>query len=367
MLRKINIKNIGWFTLSILCYLILSYEGFIKYAFILLIAMVGLGLRDFCVSSKWLVVLVAPGCYFFAGFLAALINLDITANTFKEACFVLIPAIAAISIFNVVQLEDICDLLDTQFWALAIISILRTTASAEDLFESQYAFVLGAYVIYYYAFKRKAMFCVATLFAYLAHKRIAFAAVIMCILLYTVIMSFKRKQIQKWIINLVVIVTVCASYLWVAGVRLGIVKDILLKLHIESNGRINIWSKFDEYYKFGVQFWGRGIGFVASRLEDIQIAAFANLHNDLMRMYIETGFWGFGLCIFAYFYIIRKSNRDSGIATCRNVLLVSLVVYTFINYLTDNILIYINYWLPVYLLFLGIMYAPLKGEKELQV
>lgn len=365
-MRQISTRNIGWFFVSFFCYWVLSHSGFYKYIFILLIAFLGLGIKKFRVPSKYFIILIAPVCYFFVGFFSALANLNITKFSFKVSCFVLIPAIAAICIFNMIHLKDFGSVLDMQFWAIAVISIVvgYEGLSQGRLFESQYAYILGAYVIYYYAFKRKGMFLAAAFFTFLANKRITLAAVVASIFLYTVIMFFKNRKIQKWVMNCVAIGTVCVCYVWIALVKRGTVYDIFSALHIESNGRINIWNKINEYYEFGVLYFGKGMGFVTHYLNGLQIPGFDNLHSDLLLIYIETGFWGLGLCVISYFYMIRKKGSFSNIYVARKALSISLIVYTIMNYLTDNTLIYINYWLPMYLLFLGLMFAPIGCREE---
>lgn len=365
MMRQINTRNIGWFALSIICYWVLSYGGFFKYIFILLIALLGLGIKKFCVPQKYFVVLTTAVCYFLIGFICAVLNLNITKFSFKVSCFIFIPALAAICIFNAIQIKNIGIILDIQYFAIVIISIIVGSTSLKQgrLFESQYAYILGAYAIYYYALKRKRLFFSAILFTFLANKRIVLAAVAVSILLYTVIIFIKNRQIRRWINNCVVIGTLIACYMWIAFVKSGAVVTLFSTLNIESNGRINIWNNISDYYEFGTFYVGKGMGFVVNFLNELQIPGFANLHNDLLLLFIETGFWGFGLCVLSYFYMISRGVKKSKKFSSRNVLLISLIIYSFMNYLTDNILIYINYWLPGYLMFLGIMFAPV-GCKE---
>lgn len=359
-------RNIGWFLLSVLCYFVLSQGGFFKYIFIMIIAFCGIGMRNFYVSKKYWVILSAPVCYFVTGLILAVVNFNITKFTFKDSCFILIPAIAAICVFSAVPQKDVRIALDMQFGAIGIISIIIGSASLRhgSLFESQYAYILGAYAIYYYAYKRKGLFCAAVILTYLANKRIVHVAVIASILLYTVIRLLKNKQAKKWIINCAIIGTVCVCYGWIAAIKKGMVYAILSTFHIQSNGRTNIWGKIAPFYEWGLLYLGKGIGFVTNYLNELQIPGFANLHNDLLRTYIEVGFWGFGLCVVSYFCIIYKVKNTSSIYDARKVLLICLVVYTFMNFLTDNILIYINYWFPVYMLFLGIIFAPLDCRRK---
>lgn len=365
MRKQISTKNIGWFIVTILCYWILGQGGFSKYIFILSIAFLGLGMKKFKVSPKYFIILVSPACYFLTGLFCAAANLNISYSAFKVSCFMLVPAISSICICNAIESKDISVMLDLQFWAIAIISFIvgYKGLSRGNLFESQYAFILGAYVVYYYAYKRKGMLCIAGFFTFLANKRIVLMAVVVSILLYIVIRLFKNRQIQRWIINCVVMCTLCGCYIWVAFVKSGIIHTIFETLRIESNGRINIWNQIGEYYDFGISYFGKGIGFVTNYLNNLQILGFANLHNDLLLLYIETGFWGLGLCVIAHFYMVRRGRNFSKILSSRKILLICLIVYSFFNYLTDNIIIYINYWLPAYLMLLGIMFAP-HGRKE---
>ena len=72
-----------------------------------------------------------------------------------------------------------------------------------------------------------------------------------------------------------------------------------------------------------------------------QVVAINAVHNDILKMYVEMGFWGFLLWIMVYYvfqthwFITRCGEK---VAVC----FMAINVYMLVTYLTDNTMFY--YW-----------------------
>ena len=113
--------------------------------------------------------------------------------------------------------------------------------------------------------------------------------------------------------------------------------------------------------KFSLGFLGRGIGIVEKLLECYNISAFANLHNDLLKFYVELGFIGLGLYLASYIMMFLIAERYFGKSSMSYLFLVS--IYTIIIFATDNISIYLIYLIPMYVT----MFAVLSPEETSNV
>lgn len=85
------------------------------------------------------------------------------------------------------------------------------------------------------------------------------------------------------------------------------------------------------------------------------------LHNDLLKMYIEIGFVGFGL--WTAWWLVRKPNilmKKYGIEKAFICLL--FIVFSFVLYTTDNTESYTNYQfhLAAIITYISCFYEPRK-------
>ncbi|MDD6072610.1 MAG: hypothetical protein PUC12_17635, partial [Clostridiales bacterium] len=131
------------------------------------------------------------------------------------------------------------------------------------------------------------------------------------------------------------------------------------KHNINPMGRTDAYDQVKFMYELTPAFVGRGMGYVADYLSSAGIVGFGLLHNDDLAMYIELGFWGFLVFLASYGVIFRVMLKR--LRQREAVLVVCLILYTLVNYMTDNISIYISYMYPLYVMILALMH---QGEKE---
>ena len=124
----------------------------------------------------------------------------------------------------------------------------------------------------------------------------------------------------------------------------GKIKDTL---GIDTMGRKDLYEAFTDLYSFSPTFRGYGIGWVTRYIsimteEGIGVFGthnFGGMHNDLVTMYIELGFWGFAFWIWLSWQgKVVWCQKQYGTETA--FLLLYCTVYAFVTYATDNTAFY---------------------------
>ncbi len=223
--------------------------------------------------------------------------------------------------------------------------------------ESTYAFAFGAFAIYY-AYKRKWVFCaLSLLFLYFADKRIASIAVLLALILMLFLWLFENHEKLVYAIWAAVIGGLFA-YLYL--IYSGTMEYFCWGLDINTNGRVQMYSRVAETYNFSPFFLGEGLGVVETLMESYAVSAFSNLHNDILKFYIELGFFGLLIFLISYgitFYIAKRYYNNS-----KMVFLLIMSIYSMILYATDNVSIYILYTIPLYCMIFAVLTD--EGEKR---
>ena len=112
--------------------------------------------------------------------------------------------------------------------------------------------------------------------------------------------------------------------------------------------------------------FGQGLGDVVNLLGELQFPSFAtNLHNDLMKVFVEVGSLGYILWIASHFVMCYWISRKKNLGYKKTIFLNLVIIYSLLNYMTDNIMVYVNYWFPAYLILLMVAFSDddIKIEK----
>lgn len=91
---------------------------------------------------------------------------------------------------------------------------------------------------------------------------------------------------------------------------------------------------------------------------------FTNLHSDFYTGFLELGFTGFGVWILSYFWSFFRLTNDADDDNNGMIFALAAIVYTFIIYITDNILVYFEYWFPLNLMLLDMAYSGTAEKKR---
>ena len=333
---------------------IISEHGFIKYIITMLFS-ISMLMRT--IEVKNLYILMPGVTYLIIGFFCNVLSGYADYFTVKYALLIMAPSLAALGIYYAFG-ETKADVCDLTFWALAIYNmrdIPRFTLA--DWLESSYAFTYGLYALYFLLGKKWNRAILALALFLLAHKRIALFGILTCSLFMLLVNQAVEKDAEKvrriYVVSTIAVVIL--SYAFILFLLNGRLVTFLWSHHIHLMGRDYIWGAFRSFSDFKLSFIGRGVGFVLSKLEFFQLnASSKNLHSDLYAAYLELGFVGFGIWLMSYFYFIGKFIKAHKNGSRALVFVLITLIYTFIMYTTDNIFIYIIYWLPLNLMFLEV-------------
>lgn len=211
-------------------------------------------------------------------------------------------------------------------------------------------FVMGVYVIYFLFFchgeRYRFLYAGIALFLFMAGlKRIAFLSMTVAIVfaVFCCLLNSKGKK-RLLIITSFLVVGLCFYYVTI--IQSGLFTRFCEEHDIELNGREKIYDFISHYYRISPSYRGHGYEFCAQLLKSMkgtkdQVLAVGLVHNDILKMYVELGFWGFVFWILWYYvyqthwYITRCGKKT---AVC----FMTLSIYMLFSYMTDNTMFY--YW-----------------------
>ncbi len=350
-------KKIATFLIAILSVMFLGTGGIFKYIYLLALGvLLTLFQRKGRINNSivYKQVSIPNSIYTLLG-LCSVIMKGITIDTVKNLFFAWIPLMGVILITSSTPKKRQESIIEILFYAFLCNQIIKMVQYKGFKIETEYSFVFGLYAIYFIFRNNPSKMCLSILGTYVANKRIALFAAVAAVFVYLILQKRRSKKQagftkgRRAIIALG-IVTSLFLFFWVFACRYGIIEALFIRLRINSFGRIAQWVKFNPYYNMSPFFMGNGVGFTENQLQKIGLDTFRNLHNDIMKFYIELGFLGFFIYIFSYFYYVYNLTIRKKAGYNQAVALYSIIIYTFICCMTDNISIYINYLVPMYMI-----------------
>ena len=226
-------------------------------------------------------------------------------------------------------------------------------------------FVFGQLVLYYAAFaphttreekKRRIFYLLACIFFFLVGmKRIAIPAVILFIFVAWFVRSFKHK---KPLFILWGIAWIVFFFLYLYGVRTGVVSILLKVAGIDMMGRDYLWSLANDYYDFSITYLGHGFEYVDSIIAVWYGAGLINhpypFHNDILKVFVEMGFPGFIFWsviqyVLTPIFWLKYADEETALLYLCN------LSYMTTTYLTDNTSF--SFWCTMALRLLPLAYS----------
>lgn len=348
--EKCNVPKLFRWTLELLAmialYFILHTGGIKKYVILL-----GAGLVLGFFGRKKLRSLEAIFCvdfpviiYVLVGGFSTLLNRNPQITSVKDLIFWIVPIVFC-SCLYIFFGNDMARLVDFQFIGSCIAYVyhyrywLLWYGTAEDTF----AFVFGAFAVYYIYKKRWIFVPAALVLMYFADKKIAFLATAASAAVLLLVCVFKKsKNLAMTIWSL----CITGIFYYVYLIRSGILKHLCYNMGIIGNGRMTMYDRFRELYDFSPLFFGKGLGNISNILNCWSITTYDHLHNDLLKFYIELGFIGLLVFLASYgvtFYLVEKKFGKDGMCG-----LLAMAIYSMILFMTDNVSVYILYLVPLY-------------------
>ena len=308
----------------------------------------------FCVSLP-VFTYVMLGCF------SALISTSTQITTVKVILYVLVPLIFAFAMY-VFYGEQMSHIADVNFFASVLAYAIFDAPYFAKIFqwESIYAFVFGIFVIYY-AYQKRWILCgIAACFVYFAEKRIAILAVAVTLVLMGILWFFEKNKKLAGVLWGTVIF---AIYTYIYLIHSGIMEAVCWGANINTNGRVEMYGKMASEAEFSLGYLGRGIGIVEQLLEYYNVSTYVNLHNDLLKFYIELGFMGMFFYLLSYGVMFFLINNRFGKSQMSYFFAIS--AYTVMLFATDNTSIYMIYLIPMYVTMFTVLAS--EGTKKEQI
>lgn len=197
----------------------------------------------------------------------------------------------------------------------------------------------------------------------LAGKRIAVVGLFIGIVSMLMFRFFKEK---KTILKCFVVGTPIILYLYLFIIQSGILGAITEAFYLPTSGRIYVWSHFSNQYSLLPDYLGKGFQYIRGYMEwmtwDGIINGFGMLHNMVLQLYIECGFFGF-FFYFIYMLGIYPKKIWNLCGDKAKFFYISLILATFGIYIADNVLTYPVYQVSLYSCIVGFVYKEIKKNE----
>lgn len=148
-------------------------------------------------------------------------------------------------------------------------------------------------------------------------KRSAILSIVVGIFL--ILMSKYTGKNSTTLLKIISVLTLLGSFLFVICIHIGALDQILAGKGTLSD-RLYVWEYFSGMYEISPLYLGKGFGFVhrymVAGLGTDMVNDYVYLHNSILQIYIETGFFGFlfwtGIYLILIPYIaLKKYGRRS--------------------------------------------------------
>lgn len=210
-------------------------------------------------------------------------------------------------------------------------------------------FGLGVYLVFYALNWREcqkdrmaALFFIPTLFCFLSgFKRIGVAAIAAAVLVWLVLRLTAKKHSGSFVLMTAAFTAVIVAFIYICLVKNGLFVFLSEHFGLDTMGRRELSQFIDRHYWIGLDFFGNGVGFVTRLFSDLPAEwTIRALHNDILMIYIDIGFWGFWVWMLCFFplrvWLVYQWQGLRGGLLC-----LGLQAYVFATAATDNTLFYI--------------------------
>ena len=347
MIRVGRLKQLSTlFFILLICNLILSIPGMIKYT-IIPVFLIGMGVTNRQkINISRFKELFAPSLnYIIFGIVFCFINLFFSFESLKIILLLVISFTVFVLIVELLP-YSVEDIIKCQFLSTMFIYVFVDRLGDE----SQYAFSFGLFILFYVFNMRDdnrklAIISIAiavVLSSFFMGKRLALLLTLLLMCMGLILRLRKKIYIKRIYLVFLLFLLYIFSLIYLYLCKHNIFDYIKTNYGILVSGREYILSLFNPYYEISPLFLGHGLGWAFNKMASYNIAAAGNLHNDLLQVYLDTGFIGFSIFFWSFNkWFKRRDKTHVGVFLA--------IIYTVGNYLTDNVLIYINYWIVLYL------------------
>lgn len=236
-----------------------------------------------------------------------------------------------------------------ELWDLIVTFAGETGPVIQQMEIHELTFALGVYLVLYAADWKEVrrsrlarLLFVPTLFFFLSgFKRIGAAAIAAALVVRLAAGIAARGRSALFWLMLASFAGAAVSFGYICLVKGGIFAFLAEHFDLDTMGRRELSAFIDQYYWIGPDYWGNGAGFVARMFSDLPESwTIRALHNDILMIYIDTGFWGFWAWMLCWLPLrvwtaCKRQGRQAGIVC------LCLHVYVLATAATDNTLYYV--------------------------
>lgn len=206
-------------------------------------------------------------------------------------------------------------------------------------------FALGLFFVFFAFYKESNLYTakkgnygrliITAILLYIGYKRIQILALFAMFVTTIIISRSKRKKSFKFANDIVWIGTLCVMLLYLFIISTDILAVLGLKYNINFMSRLEWFNALRNYYSFDLLYLGKGWGVLSGIVDSLK----QGVHNDILRNYIEFGFWGFFLWMTYVLKVIPSKIEKKDLSVAK--LYLYLIIYTIVTYMTDNTFNYI--------------------------
>lgn len=224
-------------------------------------------------------------------------------------------------------------------------------------------FCMGLFALYY-MFERRMVrrqwlhIAVSAFFFIIGFKRIAILAVAVAFLLSFLLKRVKKRRVGALLCVLgVMMILISFGYVYI--ITKGYWSEFFKARGVDMAGRDRIYKYIAKFYTIGPEFTGYGYEYTVALLRGMrdsgeQIIHVTGIHCDILKQYIELGFWGYIVWI-AYTFVFQSLWYYRQFGSHTAILFFVTIAYAWVTYMTDNTIYY--FWLSICLKMVMISYV----------
>ncbi len=237
-------------------------------------------------------------------------------------------------------------------------------------------FAAGAFTLYFFTVGRKEkngwlLGIIALIFFIIGFKRIAIPGCLVAIALWWFIKTRKRRTRIR-LVYLISFGIVLAGFGYILSIKQGLFIAVMQEMGVDMMGRERIYPYLEQFYTIDPTYIGYGFEYTVAMLRGMrdagtQVIHVTAIHNDILKLYIELGFWGYwAWMLYVYVYQTHWYMKHYGESAARLMLVINL--YSFMTYLTDNTTYYFWFSMGMRVLMIGYAYSAevVAGRKREQ-
>ena len=198
---------------------------------------------------------------------------------------------------------------------------------------------LGLFFVYYLFFYNdgtkitKTLYILVSLLGlYIGFKRVVLLGVLLVVAILWILKS-KKANVKNVILYAFIVFTILA-FGYVVVVKTDLISLISMYFNVDMMGRTNIYRNASKLFEISPFYLGLGFGYAAKYMFDTTNFA---VHSDIVRMYIELGFFPFFAWLWYYIYFVPQKVVDV-IGSEAGKICIAATIFTFSTFLVENTL-----------------------------